>query len=256
MRDFIRQSLRFIAWLLAYGGAYLALLLEALGESPGLARNPARRTFLRQIYFTGIETLPLLTVVGLVTGYAAAAALHGVLMNDLALTVDVFRALVVREASLLLVAFFVLARSGSAIASELASARQQGELATLCSLGIDPVAYLVAPRVAALILCVAALSVYFQVAAVFGGFALMSIFGNWDYFIAVGRFAEGLDGWTSAVMIAKTVVFGAIIGTVCCHQGMTAVPGPLGVPGATRTAMIHSFTAIVLGEGLFVAIFG
>ena len=252
----MRQALRFISWLLACGGAYLALCLEALGESPCLARNPARRTLLRQIYFTGIEPLPLLTVLGLVTGYAAAAALNGVLMGDMALTIDVFRALVVREASLLLVAFFLLARSGSAIASELASARQQGELRTLYSLGIDPVAYLVAPRVVALILCVAALGVYFQVAAVFGGFALMSIFGNWDYFLAIGKFAEGLDGWASAVMIGKTMVFGAIIGTVCCQQGMTAVPGPLGVPGATRTGMIHSFTAIVLGDAIFVALFG
>lgn len=255
MGDFLRQAMRFLGWLLAYGGAYFGLFLEALGEAPALARDPARRTLLRQIYFTGIETLPLLTVVGLVTGYAAAQALHAVLMNDMGLTIDVFRALIVREASLLVVAFFVLARSGSAIASELASARQQGELSALYRLGIDPATFLVAPRVAALIVCVGALSVYFQVAAVFGGFALMSIFAGWDYFLALGKFAEGINGWANAIMMAKAMAFGAIIGTVCCHQGMTAVPGPLGVPGATRTAMIHSFTAIILGEGLFVAIF-
>ncbi len=256
MRAFFQQAGRFLAWLLAYGAAYVGLFIETLGHAPRLLREPARRLLLKQVYFTGIETLPLLTVVALVTGYASTSALHRVLLQDMGLTLDVFRALVIREASILLVAFYVLARSGSAIASELANMRQNGELATLYSLGIDPSAYLVAPRIAALVLCVAALSVYFQVTAVFGGFALMSIFSDWDYLLAIAKFNDGLEAGTIVLIVAKTLVFGGIIGTVCCQQGLAAVPGPLGIPGATRTAMIHSFTAIVLGEGMFVALFG
>jgi phospholipid/cholesterol/gamma-HCH transport system permease protein len=256
MGAFFQQAGRFLVWLLAYGAAYVGLFLEALSRFPQLLREPSRRLLLKQVYFTGIETLPLLTVVALVTGYASTSALHRVLLQDMGLTLDVFRALVIREASILLVAFYVLARSGSAIASELASMRQKGELATLYSLGIDPAAYLVAPRIAALILSVAALSVYFQVTAVFGGFALMSIFSDWDYLLAIAKFNDGLEAGTIGLIVAKTLVFGGIIGTVCCQQGLAAVPGPLGIPGATRTAMIHSFTAIVLGEGIFVALFG
>jgi phospholipid/cholesterol/gamma-HCH transport system permease protein len=256
MRAFFQHAGRFLAWLLAYGAAYVGLFLDAASHAGQLLREPSRRLLLKQLYFTGIETLPLLTVVALVTGYASTTALYGVLLQDMGLTLDVFRALVIREASILLVAFYVLARSGSAIASELASMRQNGELATLYSLGIDPAAYLIAPRITALILSVTALSIYFQVTAVYGGFALMSIFSNWDYMLAIGKFNDGLEAGALVLIVAKTLVFGGIIGTVCCQQGLAAVPGPLGIPGATRTALIHSFTAIVLGNGVFVALFG
>ena len=256
MSSFASDTVRFVVWLGAYVGAYLAVFADAVRNLRHLARDPGRRLLLKQIYFTGIEALPLLTILALVIGFASLSPLYAVLMQDMALTLSVFRLLVLQEASVLLVAFFVLARSGSAMASELASARQHGEVASIYRMGIDAGEYLVAPRVASAVLSVAALVIYFQVAMVLGGFALMSLAAGWDYSLALGKFAAGIDPVNATLMTAKAMVFGGIIGTISCKQGLLAMPGPLGIPVATRTAMVHGFATIVLAEGLFVFLFG
>ncbi|MBU3665305.1 MAG: ABC transporter permease [Chthoniobacterales bacterium] len=249
------QTRRFLAWLFAYAGAYFGVFFDAARNAPALMREPGRRVLLKQIYFTGLEALPLLTLIAIILGFAALSPLYN-LLQETGLALDVFRLLVLHEASILVVAFFVLARSGSAIASELASARQQGEIASLYRMGIDAGAYLVTPRVAGCVLSVAALTVYFQVAMVFGGISLMSVFSNWDFAVAMGKFAGGLQPASAILSLFKAGIFGAIIGTISCQQGLLAVSGPLGIPVATRTAMVHGFGAIVVTEGLFVALVG
>lgn len=251
MGGFLRQAGKFFAWLFFYAAAYLDLCFDAVRSFPALRRNPGRRVFLKQIYFTGIEALPLLTVTAVGAGFVSVQQLDGVLSGNMDLTISVFRSLIVREGSALFVAFMVLARSGSAIASELADVRQHGEVASLYRLGIDPAVYLIAPRVAACMLSVACLTFYWQLASVFGGFALVSIFLGWDYGLILEKFSSGIDAWRAVAALAQSVVFGAIIGTVCCQQGLNVAPGPLGIPVATRISMVHSVTAIIIAYAFF-----
>lgn len=254
MSGFLRRAAAFLAWLLFYIAAYLDLWLDAVRAMPAMRRNPARRVFFRQVYFSGIEALPLITVTAVGAGFVSIHQLDGVLGGDMDLVIGVFRSLIVREGAVLFVAFMVLARSGSAIASELATARQHGEVASLYRLGIDPAAYLVAPRVAACSLSVACLALYCQMAMVFGGFALASVFLGWDYVVALEKFTGGMSAWHAVAAVAQSLVFGALIGTICCQQGLNVAPGPLGVPGAARVSMVHSFTAIILAYALFLVL--
>ncbi len=255
MSGFLRQTAAFLAWLVFYFAAYLDLWLDAVRAMPGLRRDPGRRVLFRQIYFTGIEALPLLTVTAVGAGFVSIQQLSGVLAGDMDLVIGVFHSLIVREGAVLFVAFMVLARSGSAIASELADARQHGEVASLYRLGIDPAAYLIAPRVAACTVSVACLALYCQVALVFGGFALASVFLGWDYGLALEKFTSGVTVRNAIAALVQSVVFGAIIGTVCCQQGLNVAPGPLGIPVATRISMVHSFTAIILAYAFFLVLF-
>jgi phospholipid/cholesterol/gamma-HCH transport system permease protein len=253
---FLRQTGVFVGWLLANAAAYCDVFLDALRHPARIFRNPGRRVLLKQVYFTGIEALPLVAVTALLTGYTATAQLYLGLLRDMALTLDMFRLLIVQHSSILIVALFVLARSGSAIAAELAEMRRHGEVASLYRLGIDPASYLVAPRVVACLLSVPALAAIFQVIMVFGGFGLMALFEGWDFNRTLSEYARGIALGHGFVMVLKALVFGACIGAICCRQGLAAMPGPLGVPVATRTAMVHGFTAIVLAEVGFFLLFG
>lgn len=221
-----------------------------------ILRLPGRRVLLKQIYFTGIEALPLVTITALVTGSVAISQLYRILMQDIALTLNVFRFLVVQEASILIVTFFVLARSGSAMAAELADMQQKSEVNSLYRLGIDPASYLIAPRVAACLVSVPALAAFFQVILVFGGLAFMALFDGWDFPLALTHYTRGLQPDRGMIMAAKALMFGGAIGAICCRQGLAAMPGPFGVPVAVRTAMVHGFIAIVLMEGFFVLVVG
>jgi phospholipid/cholesterol/gamma-HCH transport system permease protein len=251
-----RQAVDLAVWTAASTAAYFDVFLDMVRHGGRMLRQPGRRVLLKQIYFTGIEALPLVTITALVTGFSGTSQLYHVLLQDMALTIDVFRYLFVQEASILIVAFFVLARSGSAMAAELADLQQKGEVASLYRMGIDPASYLVAPRVAACLVSVPALAAFCQVIMVLGGLALMALFEHWDFSLALSQYTRGLHPGSGFVMAAKAVVFGATIGAVCCRQGLAAMPGPLGVPVAARTAMVHGFAAIVILEGLFVLVCG
>ena len=243
---------RFLAWLATHAWAYWAVLADALRGVPRLALPPFRTVLLRQIYFTGIEALPLLAPLALIAGFASLSPLHAALLQDMNTTIMVFRILVLQEAVPLLVGFFILARSGSAIASELASNRQNGEVASLYRMGLDAGEYLIAPRVAAAALSMAVLVVYFQVFTVFGGFALMSLSSGWDFSLALGKFAGGINPTVAIVIIIKAMIFGTLIGVISCQQGLASRRGPLGIPIATRAAAVHGITAIAIAEALFV----
>ncbi len=254
--SFLRQVGMFVGWLLVNGAAYLDTLMDTFRHLPGILRNPGRRVLLKQVYFTGIEALPVLMVTALVTGYTATSQLYRGLLQDMTLTLDMFRLLIVQHSSILIVALFVLARSGSAIAAELAEMRRHGEVASLYRLGINPGSYLVAPRVAACLISVPALAACFQMVLVFGGFALMALFSGWDFNRTITEYTRGVRLEQGVVMLARALVFGACIGAICCREGLAAMPGPLGVPVATRTAMVHGFIAIVLSEGCFFLLLG
>lgn len=256
MTSLPRQAVASAARAVTFVAGYFDTFFDMVRHAPLMLRQPGRRVLLKQIYFTGIEALPLVTITALVTGFASAAQLFRVLLQDMALTLDVFRLLFVQEASILIVAFFVLARSGSAMAAELADLQQKGEVASLYRMGIDPASYLVAPRVAACLVSVPALVAFFQLIMVVGGFALMALFEGWDFSLAMFHYTNGLQPNLGFIMVAKALVFGGIIGAICCRQGLEAIPGPLGVPVAVRAAMVQGFTAIVLTEGAFVLMVG
>lgn len=255
MSRFLSGPGRFLAWLTAYVAAYFGVFYDTLRCLPRLTHEPIRTVLLRQIYFTGIEALPLLALVAMVAGFAALSPLYAAVLQDMNTTVNVFRILILQEAAPVLVGFYILARSGSAIATELAHNRHHGEVASLYRMGMDAKEYLVAPRVVATALSVAALVVYFQVFMVLGGFALMSLSSGWHFTVALSRFANSIDPIVAMLVILKATIFGTLVGVISCQQGLTAPRGPLGIPVAARTAAVHSFTAIALTEGLAVFLF-
>lgn len=230
-----------------------------MGESirffPVLLRPPVSRIFLKQVYFTGLESLPVLAVAGLAGGYLTTSQLYNVLGQEMGLTLEVIRFLIVQEGAVFLVALYVLARSGSAMASELATAKLQGEVAQLVRLGFDPAAYLIAPRVLGAAVSVAALTLYVQLIFVFGGFSLMALLSGWDFMLALETFARGTDPVRGLITTCKALLFGALIGASACHHGLSALPGPQGIPVATRTAVVHGFAAILVGDVVMSLIF-
>ncbi len=246
----------FLAGLAAYARSFLGVFSDAASNLPRLAREPARSVLLKQIYFTGIEAMPLLALLAVVVGFASLSPLYRAVLNDMDNTISVFRILVLQEAAPLLVGFFLLARSGSAIATELANNRHQGELGNLYRMGIEAGHYLVAPRVAATALSMSALTVYFQIFLVLGGFALMSVFSGWDFTLALAKFAGSIEPFDAVMTVVKALIFGVLIGIISCQQGLSAARGPLGIPVAARTAAVHGFAAIIIAEGISVFVFG
>ena len=163
---------------------------------------------------------------------------------------------VVRELGPLIAGLLVLARIGTAIVVELGTARALGEVEALEALGIDPVHYLVVPRVIGMAVGVFSLTVYLILGALISGYVWAFLqdvpLRPTDYFRQLAGSLSGLD---FALLALKASAFGFIIAIVTCYHGLAQPLHLEEVSYATVRAVAQTVIACVLLDALFIIIY-
>ena len=204
----------------------------------------------RQILFTGIDALGLILLISLLAGVSvvAQAQLWLSRFGQSEMLGRLLVAIIVGEAGPLLVNLVVIGRSGTAIATELATMRVRREVDVLETQGIDPMVYLVMPRVIGIFVSVFSLTILF----ILGSFVSGYIFG---FFLQVGsgtpaRFMDSvfqaMTPGTVASLAAKTLIPGLLTGTICCLEGLSVLGAATEVPQAATRAVVKSMIALLL----------
>jgi phospholipid/cholesterol/gamma-HCH transport system permease protein len=160
---------------------------------------------------------------------------------------------VVRELGPLLAAMLVMARIGTANVIELGTARALGEVEALEALGIDPIHFLVMPRVIGMALSILALTVYLILFALASGYLFAFIqeipIPPTRY---MGQLAMAMM-WEDFFLLAlKTIMFGALIALVTCYEGLSHPLRLEDVAGATTRAVVKCVVTLVLLDALFI----
>jgi phospholipid/cholesterol/gamma-HCH transport system permease protein len=215
----------------------------------GVSRRVIHPLVRAQIVRCGLSLLPMILFLALVLGFAVigqAVMLFQKLGTTEFLGTTMVTA-VVRELGPLLTAFLVLARTGTANVIELGTARALGEVEALEALGIDPIHYLVAPRVAGMALGIFSLTAYLIVGALGSGY-LWAFLQNvplqpGDY---LAQLAGALTALDFVLLAFKTLGFGAIIATVTCYHGLARPLRLEEVSGATVRAVAQSMVLCIL----------
>jgi phospholipid/cholesterol/gamma-HCH transport system permease protein len=201
-----------------------------------------------QVYFTGFQALPLVSVIAMAAGAAVVMQSTSQLniLGGVQMIGQLMVVLVVRELAPLLTALIVIARSGTAVASELGNMRVNREIEALEVMGINPLSFIVFPRLVGGIVSVLVLALYFVYAALFGGFVFAKSFLN----MPLSFYAESITNVFTiedvVLFAVKNIFSGAIIFTVCCHQGLLVRQGPHEVPQVTTKAVMNSLIYVVL----------
>jgi len=211
-----------------------------------------------QIYRAGLHLLPMISflacALGLMIIGQTVALLTRVGAQNLAGTVMV--TVVVRELGPLAAALLVLARAGAAYVIELGTARALGEVEALEALCIDPIHYLVIPRMVGLALAIFSLTVYFIIVTLVSGYLFAFVQDvpllPGDYF---KQLAVALTWEDFALLALKACGFGVIITVVTCYQGLAQPLRLEQVSGATTRAVVQSVVACVLLDVLFIIIY-
>ena len=145
-------------------------------------------------------------------------------------------------------AFIVAGRIGSAWAAEIGTMKVYDEVDALQSMGIDPVAYLAAPRLLACSLLMPVLVIYADFCAILGGAGMawvtLRVPAN-EFFRVFFQFLDFEDMWRSLV---KALVFGGIIAVVGCYHGFKTAGGAEGVGRSTTLSVVHSLSAILVAD--------
>jgi phospholipid/cholesterol/gamma-HCH transport system permease protein len=252
-----RKLFRFLLTIQGLG-AFALITLGVIITKFRIAPQVIRPLIFQQISRSGLRLLPMFLFLALALGLViigqTVSWLTRVGAIDYLGTIMVL--VVVRELGPLIAALLVLSRVGAANVIELGTARAMGEVEALEALGIDPVHYLVVPRVIGMAVGIFSLTVYLIIGALFSGYLWAFLqdvpLRPGDYF---EQLANGLSVMDFALLAFKTLLFGFIISIVTCYHGLAQPLRLEEVSFATVRAVAQSVIACVLLDALFIVIY-
>lgn len=154
---------------------------------------------------------------------------------------------IVRELGPMVTAIVVAARIGAAFAAELGTMKVTEQIDALRSLAVDPIAYLVVPRMLACIIMMPVLTMLADVAGTLSGMLIASPVG-----VHPNIFLDSIRSYLTVtdllVGLIKSVPFGVLIAIVSCHQGLEATGGAMGVGRATTDAVVLSLIFVYVAD--------
>jgi phospholipid/cholesterol/gamma-HCH transport system permease protein len=248
-------------WLITTAGM-TNLGLLALRSSASLLGPPLQvvaRVTVRQVYFTGIQALPLTGFIAFLIG--AVVMIQAVtqlsLLDVSGFAGDLIVIAVLRELGPLIAAVIVIGRSGTAMAAELANMRQRGEVDELDAMGIDPIQYLFLPRLAGAMISLFALMIYFDLLAVAGGYVALAAQTKTLLLTYLQSVADAVTTRDILLIPAKAILFGLLFAVVSCYRGFTVGRLPTEIPRAATGAVVTSLVGIfVVDAALALAVYG
>jgi phospholipid/cholesterol/gamma-HCH transport system permease protein len=238
-------------------GAAVIRAMEGLGEitlfaSSMLAwlatRRPRRETLLSSMYAIGVQSVPVVAIIGTFTGMVLAVQSY-TQFRTFGLETQlggVINKSMFRELGPVLAATMLAGRVGSAMAAELGTMRVTEQIDALSSMGANPIQYLVVPRFLSCLLMIPSLTIMAVFMGVIGGAAYCIYFLNIDYHHYRTNAQRFVENWDLFYGMVKSVFFGATIGVISCYRGFNCQPGAEGVGRAATTAFVYSFVVIII----------
>ncbi len=244
---------RLRAFFSAIGQTTQLIGLALWGGGAILVRRECRRTFTQQLFIIGIGTLAVTTVVALFTGMILGLQL-GIAFRHLSQELMVAYTLafaMLREMGPFMTGVILASCVGSAMAAQLGTMKINEEIAALEMMSIDPIRFLVVPRVWAMALMVPLLSFYTCVIAFMGGALVGSTQLDIPFLQFIHEAIQAAELKDLYVGLFKAMIFGILICGISCSVGFNTTQGAAGVGASTRRAVILSFLTILIG-GYFI----
>jgi len=155
---------------------------------------------------------------------------------------------IAKELAPVMMAILIAGRIGSAMAAEIGSMRVYQEIDALRTMNINPIHYLVLPRILAIAVALPMLVVFSVLVGWFGGAVVADL--NHRMEIPFRVFFSDLRDIVEIKDVAngvfKSFCFAIIIGTVSCHQGLVTIGGPRGIGRSVTKAVVNSIVLIVI----------
>jgi len=205
------------------------------------------RLLIRQIRTIGADSFFLVGLIGLFTGMVLGLQGYNTLrrFSSEGALGTVVALVLVRELGPVLAAIMITARAGSAMAAEIGAMQATEQVDALTVMAINPVQYLVSPRILAGVVSFPLLTSIFDVIGIWGGWVIgVGLMGapNGPFFNGI---AHNMSRHDIATGIEKALVFGVVVMWVCCYKGYYAARMATGVSRATTEAVVLSSVMIL-----------
>lgn len=215
----------------------------------------------RELYYyldlCGVQSVPIVILICFLMG--AGVSLQSVLQlrkfGAEVFNADLVGFAVLKEFGPLMVAIIATGRAGSAFAAEIGTMKVNEEISALQTLGIRPEAYLVLPKLFAMLVSIPLLTAVGDVAGVAGGMAIGVSYTEVPLTIYWERTINALDCITFLIGITKSVVYAITISLCGCYCGFTAAGDAQGVGRGATKAVVSSIFFVVVADAVLTMLF-
>nr|WP_319395585.1 MlaE family lipid ABC transporter permease subunit [uncultured Desulfobacter sp.] len=205
---------------------------------------------------SGVNALPIVALISFIVGLVMAfqAAIPMRMFGAEIYVANLIGIAMVRELGPLMTAIVLAGRSASAFAAEIGTMKINEEIDALTVMGMEPVKFLIVPRIIAATLITPLLTIFSNLVGILGGMVVIVSFGYPP--IAYYNQVVGFVSWEDlAGGLVKCFVFGLLIAATGCIRGYQTLRGPSAVGDATTRAVVSSIILIAVFDGIFSIIF-
>ena len=260
MTEYLARIGETVTDIVAYVGALASLIGRAVYYAvagPFQGRPLRWRAVISQATEAGVRALPILSLItffiGLILALQSGYELRK--LGALSYVASAVAISVTRELGPLITAILVIGRSGSAFAAEIGTMRVTEEIDALETMAIEPVDFLVTPKLLAMILMMPCLTIWANGMGILGG----SLFGVTQADYTWARYMRSsLDALLLrdiGIGLIKSVMFGIAITAVGCYEGLSTTGGAEEIGRSTTQAVVISIFAVIAVDLVFTAIF-
>ncbi len=220
-------------------------------------RKIGSRVLTMQLLFTGVEALGVTALISVSLG--AVIIIQGVSLlpqfGQGQLIYTILITVITRELGPILCAFIVIARSSTAVATELGHMVVSHQIEAYIATGVNPIRYLVAPRFLGITFSVILLNLYFNFFGLVGSFILTQFFEPVpaaDYFHNLLVHLKTTDIISS---LLKSLVFGLIISQAATYNGLKVLQSSTEVPQVVIKAVVQGFTLCIISDAIITMVY-
>ena len=221
--------------------------------------RPSPRRLLQKIYEIGVRSTPLVLLVGLFSGMVIGLQIYKTLVRfgaESQMGSAVAMSLI-RELGPVFGAIMIVAQAGSAMSAELGIQRNSEQIDALEIMRIEPLSFLIGPRLIAALLCFPILATFFNIIGIWGGYVSGVIILGTDsgvYWANLMSVVEPSDVWGG---IIKSLIFAVITITICTASGyfthLQRIKGAQAVSASTISSVVYSCVAVLVCDFIITA---
>ena len=240
----------------AQAQALLAFIGDAAIAAGQVLAHPSQlrwRSVLHHVQIGGFAALPIVGLMsfllGVVVAYQGADQLRH--YGASIFVVDLVGYAMLREFAPLMTAIIIAGRSGSSYAAQIGTMVVTEEIDAMRTLGIAPTQALVLPRILALVIALPLLTVFADMAGVFGGMVMARTQLDIGFREFVQRFGSVMQGSTLLLGLGKSLVFAVVIAVIGCFQGFRTHGSADSVGRQTTQAVVQAIFLVIVVDALF-----
>ncbi len=216
-----------------------------------------RSDLLLAIQEAGAESLPIVSLIsfliGMIFAFVGVRQLEqfgaGIYVADLVAVA------MVREMAPIMTAIIMAGRTGAAYAAGLGTMKVNEEIDALSSMGVDPVDFLVLPRLVALIIMVPLLSLYGSLLGILGGAVVSLVMMDVGFVQYMAQTADSMGLSSLLGGVFKAFVYGSLVALAGCQQGMACGGSAQAVGEATTRAVVMGIVLIIVSAAILTVIY-